>query len=79
MTQKGSIGRKFIQADFNYILNTARTAKDQAAVLRKKKEELSEAIDTLDNFELTCLETLKKLSGKDLYVFAMDHNYGRAE
>ena len=79
MTAKNSIGKKYIQADFNYILNTAKQAKDQAENLRGKIGELKEAVFTLDEFEIYCLDTIKSLTGKDLHNFAMDHNYGRSE
>jgi len=78
MTAKNSIGKKYIQADFNYILNTAKQAKDQAENLRGKIGELKEAVFTLDEFEIYCLDTIKSLTGKDLHNFAMDHNYGRS-
>ena len=79
MTKPNSIGRKYIQADFNYILNAAKQVKDQAQNLREKQKELKRAIQVLDKFELTCLDTIKELTGKDLYNFAMEHNYGRGE
>jgi len=79
MTTKNSIGKKYIQADFNYILNTARQAKDQAENLRSKIGELKDAVFTLDEFEIVCLDTIKELTGKDLHNFAMDNNYGRSE
>ena len=78
MTAKNSIGKKYIQADFNYILNTAKQAKDQAENLRGKIGELKEAVFTLDEFEIYCLDTIKELTGKDLHNFAMDNNYGRS-
>lgn len=77
MTKPNSIGRKYIQADFNYILNAAKQAKDQAQNLRERREEIRGAIQVLDKFELTCLDTIKELTGKDLHYFAMEHNYGR--
>ena len=79
MTTKNSIGKKYIQADFNYILNTARQVKDQAQNLREKLEELQEGVRILDEFEIVCLDTIKELTGKDLHNFAMDNNYGRSE
>lgn len=77
MTKQNSIGRKYIQADFNYILNTAKQAKDQAENIRKKMEELQDAVQILDEFEIVCLDVIKELTGKDLHTFAMEHNYGR--
>ena len=77
MTKKNNLGRKYIQSDFNYILNTAKTAKDQAEHLRIKQEEIFKAVQILDEFEIVCLDTIKELTGKDLHNFAMDHNYGR--
>ena len=79
MTKKNSIGRKYVQADFNYILNTAKQAKDQAENIRGKIEQMQDAVQILDEFEIVCLDTIKELTGKDLHNFAMDHNYGRSE
>ena len=79
MTTKNNIGKKYVQADFNYILNTSRTSHDQAENLRSKVKELHDAIFTLDEFEIYCLDTIKSLTGKDLHNFAMDNNYGRSE
>ena len=77
MTKKNSIGKKFVQCDFNYILNTAKQAKDQAENIRGKIEEMQDAVQILDEFEIVCLDTIKELTGKDLHNFAFDHNYGR--
>ena len=77
MTKPNSIGRKYIQSDFNYILNTAKQASTQASHMRQKREELAKDIGVLDNLEEACLEALKKLTGKDYRDYAMEHNYGK--
>lgn len=77
MTKKNSIIKH--GQEYNYILNTAKTAADQAAGLREKRAEIDSCIKILDGLEEHCLEALKKLTGKDFRAFAMDGNYGRPE